>query len=64
MSSAGDNNQFLSNEKGHFSLNDQNDWTSQSGPPSQVVSNILVGPNQNGLFHFIESFSWFLHQLS
>ena len=38
---------ILSNGKGHFSLTNRNNWTGQSGP------NILVGPNQNGLFHLM-----------
>ena len=42
----------MSNDKGHFSPTDQDNWTSKSGPPSKVVPNMLVGPNQNGLFHF------------
>ena len=42
----------MSNEKGHFSPTNKDNWTSQSGPPSKVVPNIPVGPNQNGLFNF------------
>ena len=42
----------MSNEKGHFSPTDQDNWASQSGPPSKMVPNIPVGPNQNGLLHF------------
>lgn len=34
----GTTKKFLSNEKGHSGLNDQNDRTIQSRPPSQVVS--------------------------
>ena len=30
---------------------DRNDQTGQSGPPSKLVQNIWVGPNQNGPFH-------------
>ena len=33
----------------------QHDQTSQSGPPSKVVPNILVGPNRNGLLHLISN---------
>ena len=42
----------MSNDKGHFSPTDQDNWTGKSGPLSKVVPNMLVGPNQNGLFHF------------
>ena len=42
----------MSNDKGHFSPTDQDNWTDKSGPTSKVVPNMLVGPNQNGLFHF------------
>ena len=38
---------ILSNGKGHFSPTNRDNWTGQSGP------NILVGPNQNGLFHLM-----------
>ena len=27
----------MSNDKGHFSPTDQDNWTSKSGPPSKVV---------------------------
>ena len=36
---------ILSNGKGHFGQTDGNDQTGQSGPPSKLVPNILVGPN-------------------
>ena len=39
--------------KRQFSFTDQNDQTDQSGPPSKLVPNILVGPNQNGPFHLM-----------
>ena len=42
-SGTGDHN--LSNGKGHFGLTDQDNRTSQSGPPSKLVVHILVGPN-------------------
>ena len=32
---------------------DRNDQTSQRGPSSKLVPNILVGPNRNGLFHLM-----------
>ena len=41
---------FLSNGEGH-----RNDRTGQSEPPSEVVPNILVGPNQNGPFYLISN---------
>ena len=44
---------ILSNGEGHFGPTDQNDQTSQSGPPSELVTNIPVRPNRNGLFHLI-----------
>ena len=47
-SGIGDNN-FVK-WKGLFDLTGRNDRTSQSGPPSKLVSNIPVRPNQNGLF--------------
>ena len=37
--------------KGHFGPTDRNDQSGQSGPPSKLVLNILVGPNRNGPFH-------------
>ena len=43
----------LSNGKGHSSPTDRNDQTSQSGPPSKLVSNIPVKPNRNGPFHLM-----------
>ena len=39
--------------KGTFHLIDQDNQTGQSGPPSKLVPNILVGPNRNGPFHLI-----------
>ena len=36
---------ILSNGKGLFGPPDQNDQTSQSGPPSKLVPNIPVRPN-------------------
>ena len=42
---------ILSNGKGLFGPTNWNDQTSQRGPPSKLVPNILVGPNQNGPFH-------------
>lgn len=48
-SGAGDTN--FSNEKGQFSLANQNDQTGHNGPPSMVVTNIPVGPVPNGPFH-------------
>ena len=42
---------ILSNGKGHFGPTDQNDQTAQRGPPSKLVPNIPVGPNQNDPFH-------------
>ena len=43
----------MSNGKGHFGLTDRNNQTGQSGPPSKLVLNILVGPNQNGPLHLM-----------
>ena len=41
----------FSNEKGHFSLANQNDQTGHNGPPSMAVTNIPVRPVPNGPFH-------------
>ena len=49
-SGARDNNFF---ELAHFGSIDRNKRTGESGPPSKLVPNIAVGPNRNGLFHFI-----------
>ena len=46
---------ILSNGKGHFGPTDRNERTGQSGPPSKVVPNIPVGPNQNDPFHLISN---------
>ena len=54
-SGTGDRTTILSNEKEHFSPTDQNERIGQSEPPSKVVSNIPVGPNQNGSFHLISN---------
>ena len=45
--------QFCEMEKGHFSPNDQNDQTSQRGPSSKLLLNILVQPMQTELLHSI-----------
>ena len=45
--------QFGQMEKGHFGPTDRDNGTSQSASPSKLVSNILVGPNWNGLFHLM-----------
>ena len=37
--------------KGTFHPTDQDNQTGQSGPPSKLVPNIVVGPNRNGPFH-------------
>ena len=48
----------LSNWKGHFGLTCQNNQTSQSGPPSKLISNILVRMKMNGLlWHLISIFN-------
>ena len=44
---------ILSNGEGHFRPTGRNDQTGQSGPPSKLVPNIHVGPNQNGPFHLM-----------
>ena len=44
---------IFSNGKGHFGPADRKDQSGQSGPPSKLVPNILVGPNRNGLFHLM-----------
>ena len=49
--STGDNN-FVK-WKGTFGPTDGNDQTGQSGPPSKLVPNILVEPNQNGPFRLM-----------
>ena len=43
----------MSNGKGQFGPTDRNDQTGQSGPPSKLVPNILVGPNRNCSFHLM-----------
>ena len=43
---------ILSNGEGHFGTTYQND-PGQSGPPSELVTNIPVRPNQKGPFHLI-----------
>ena len=42
----------MSNRKGHLGPTDRNEWTGQSGPPSKVVPNILVGLNRNQYVSF------------
>ena len=49
----------LSNGKGQW-----NDQTGQSGPPSIVVTNILVGPDINGLFHLISKRNFHYFELN
>ena len=45
----GDNN-FVK-WKGKIRPTDRKDQTGQSGPPSKLVPNIVVGRNRNSLFH-------------
>ena len=42
----------MSNGKGHFGHTSR---TVQSGPPSEVLSNILAKPNQNSLFDLLSN---------
>ena len=44
---------ILSNGKGYFGPTDQNDQTSQSGPPLKLVPNVPVGPNRTCPFHLM-----------
>ena len=44
---------ILSNGRGHFDPTDRDNRTSQSGPPSKLVPNIVVGPNRNDPFHLM-----------
>ena len=44
---------ILSNGKKHLGPTDRNDETGRSGPPSKLVPNIPVEPNQSGLFHLM-----------
>ena len=43
----------MSNRKGHFGPNDRNNQTGERGPPSKLVPNVPVRPNQNGPFHLM-----------
>ena len=52
LEKSGTGDRILSNGKGHFGPTDRNDQTGQSGQ-QYSFPNILVGPNQNGLFHLM-----------
>ena len=43
----------MSNGKGHFGPTDRNNQTGERGPPSKLVPNVPVRPNQNGPFHLM-----------
>ena len=44
---------ILSNGRAHFGPTDRDNRTSQSGPPSKLVPNIVVRPNRNDPFHLM-----------
>ena len=43
----------MSNGKGHFGPTDRNGQTVERGPPSKLVPNVSVRPNQNCPFHLM-----------